>query len=220
MPEEKKKFSLTVLPDGDIEINEVREDGSTNCVYHKSYNPGESLKRNVIDAYDALVQFEKGLTDEQFQAYLEDCRKRNIQYAKLKAIENFSNIVEQIKRQQKKPGQPIYAIVRWRLGSFAGIEWWSENGDEDLPELKDIFMDKYAWTPGSFGITEEGYTIVRLDVSKVFDIHGTPNCNACTHCDAYHRCELTGIDAKDPCERFLLRGITSNQSNSQGKKEA
>lgn len=205
-----KKLKLTLLPDGDIEIRD--EEGKR--VYHKSFDPGDSIRKNLIDAYDFMRAYEDPNFDRE--AYFEEQRKKQ----RWQVLENFDRCLSKLVNDQKDKTKPIYVIAKWWCGQFAGIEKYTTHGDKDLPDLKKEFDEKYAWHPGDFGITEQGYTIVKIEAQSIINHRGVPNCAACAHCDACHQCELTGIDAKDPCERFLLRGITSNQSNSQSKKEA
>lgn len=53
-------FALFLLPNGEIEVCKVLDsEGSYMTLYHKSYNAGESLKQNLLDAYDAYCEYEK-----------------------------------------------------------------------------------------------------------------------------------------------------------------
>ena len=53
----KRFLTLKLLPDGDIEIveNKRGEFGQFHYeerIYHKSFNPGEKIKDNLIEAYE------------------------------------------------------------------------------------------------------------------------------------------------------------------------
>ena len=61
----KRFFILKLLPDGDIEIAERKpvENGNfyyEERVYHKSFDPGEKIKDNLIDAYEEWERLEDG----------------------------------------------------------------------------------------------------------------------------------------------------------------
>ncbi len=47
-------YILILHPDGDISINQYSMTRPTECkcVYHKSYNPDETIKNNLIEAYE------------------------------------------------------------------------------------------------------------------------------------------------------------------------
>ena len=157
-----KKLKLTLLPDGDIEIHD--EEGKR--IYHKSYDQGDNLKKNLIDAYDFLHTAENPNFDRE--KYEEEQRQRNL-YSQMRT---FSKIVDYVLRQQKKKNQPVYAIVGWWCGSFNGLEMFTCEGEADLPDLKKKFDEKYAWHPGDFGITEQGYTIVKIEAHSICDSEG------------------------------------------------
>jgi hypothetical protein len=47
-----KKYMLRLLDDGDIDIiTESKQLGCYDIVYHKTYNPSDDLKENLINAY-------------------------------------------------------------------------------------------------------------------------------------------------------------------------
>ena len=48
------KYLLKLLPDGDIEILGYYDDmpQAFSCVYHKSYNPSETIEENLLNAYE------------------------------------------------------------------------------------------------------------------------------------------------------------------------
>lgn len=57
------KPMMTILPDGDIEIwsAEIMPDGEwrkVERVRHRSYNPGDSLKENVLQEFEAMEGME------------------------------------------------------------------------------------------------------------------------------------------------------------------
>ena len=56
------KYMLRLLPDGDIDIiTESKEKGCYDMIYHKTYNPGDDLKENLINAYEEWKKLtEKG----------------------------------------------------------------------------------------------------------------------------------------------------------------
>ncbi|MBQ7244621.1 MAG: hypothetical protein IJS52_10545 [Bacilli bacterium] len=191
----KNKYSLTLLEDGDIEIH----DSSGKRVYHKSFDLGDEIKKNLIDAYEWLRAAEN--PDFDRKKYAEEQRQRNL-YSQMRT---FSKIVDYVLRQQKKKNQPVYAIVGWWCGSFNGLEMFTCEGEADLPDLKKKFDEKYACHPGDFGITEQGYTIERIDVGMAFDDEGRPTCRACERF-RNGACQLYSFETREPCERFLLRG--------------
>lgn len=57
------KYMLRLLPDGDIDIISDEFAGGYTIVYHKTYNPGDNLKENLMNAYEEwkkLTEAEKG----------------------------------------------------------------------------------------------------------------------------------------------------------------
>lgn len=57
-----KKFILRLLPNGDIDI--IYDNGSWSyTIYHKTFNPGEKIKDNLIEAYEKWVKLTGGEND-------------------------------------------------------------------------------------------------------------------------------------------------------------
>lgn len=55
------KYMLMLLPDGDIDIISDEFVGGYTIVYHKTYNPGDDLKDNLMKAYEEWEKLtEKG----------------------------------------------------------------------------------------------------------------------------------------------------------------
>ena len=72
---------------------------------------------------------------------------------------------EYIKNKQKNhsvQNPRIFAIARYWLGHFENIEIFSNMGEEDLPELKKIYEEKYKWKPGQIGITEQSFKLIEI----------------------------------------------------------
>lgn len=56
----KKKYMLRLLEDGDIDIiTESEELGCYTRVYHKTYNPSENIKDNLMKAYEEWKKLTK-----------------------------------------------------------------------------------------------------------------------------------------------------------------
>lgn len=53
------RYMLRVLNDGDIDI--ISDEGNSWCkvVYHKTYNPGENIKDNLMKAYEEWEKLTK-----------------------------------------------------------------------------------------------------------------------------------------------------------------
>ena len=84
----------------------------------------------------------------------------------------LGNAIDNLLSDQVDRKQPVYVICRWWCGAFAGIEEFSTEGEKDLDDIKKLFMEKYAWTPSSFGITEQGFTLEKITCEHVLDIYG------------------------------------------------
>lgn len=57
--EHRKKYELIMLSDGDIEIYQVKPSGTRISVRHRSYNPGDKLKQNLIQEFEAMSEMEE-----------------------------------------------------------------------------------------------------------------------------------------------------------------
>ena len=59
--------------------------------------------------------------------------------------------------------KPLYAIAYYWLGEFEGL-----TGDvaDNYEELKKIYDEKYAWKPGYFGVTEQHYEIIEIEINN------------------------------------------------------
>lgn len=88
-------------------------------------------------------------------------------------IRIFNAVLSAVINKQKNLKQPIYVIASFWCGRFDGIETvFTENGDNDLEEIKKIFDEKYAWKEGMFGVTERSYKLIRVDLTSVLDGFG------------------------------------------------
>ena len=57
------KYMLRLLPNGDIDIITDDEPWIYKSVYHKTFNPGENIKDNLMEAYEEWAKL-LGLEDE------------------------------------------------------------------------------------------------------------------------------------------------------------
>lgn len=55
----RKKYELTMLADGDIEIYEMKPSGKRVRVRHRSFNAGDKLKQNLAEEFDAMQEMEE-----------------------------------------------------------------------------------------------------------------------------------------------------------------
>lgn len=42
----------------------------------------------------------------------------------------------------------------------------------DKEEIEKIFLDKYAWLPGSFGVTEQTYQLLEVNAKEIMNYRG------------------------------------------------
>jgi hypothetical protein len=55
----RKKYELTMLADGDIEIYEMKPSGKKVRVRHRSFNAGDKLKQNLAEEFEAMEAMEE-----------------------------------------------------------------------------------------------------------------------------------------------------------------
>lgn len=82
------------------------------------------------------------------------------------------NLIKQIINLQKNINQPIYLICRFWCGEFCEIVKFSTEGKKDLEEMKKIFQEKYAWKENTFGITEQTYELIEIDLKTILNCFG------------------------------------------------
>ncbi len=88
-------------------------------------------------------------------------------------IKIFNSVLSAIINEQVNLSQPIYVIAKYWCGRFDGIETlFTDDGDNDLEEIKKIFDEKYAWKEGMFGVTERSYELIRVNLTGVLDGFG------------------------------------------------
>ncbi|MGM9969823.1 MAG: hypothetical protein ACI35S_05440 [Anaeroplasma sp.] len=87
--------------------------------------------------------------------------------------EPFNKVLSIMINKQVNLSQPIYVISSFWLGHFNGFTgMFTTNGDSDLEEIKKLFMERYSWKPHSFGVTEQSFKLVRIDIKCVLDAYG------------------------------------------------
>jgi hypothetical protein len=64
--------------------------------------------------------------------------------------------------------KPFYLIAEYWLGDLKGF---IKIGD-DKEEIEKIFLDKYAWLPGSFGVTEQTYQLLEVNAKEIMNYGG------------------------------------------------
>ena len=64
--------------------------------------------------------------------------------------------------------KPFYLIAEYWLGDLKGF---IKIGD-DKEEIEKIFLDKYAWLPGSFGVTEQTYQLLEINAKEIMNYKG------------------------------------------------
>lgn len=62
----------------------------------------------------------------------------------------------------------FYLIAEFWLGDFQGFV---KIGD-DKEEIEKIFLDKYAWLSGSFGVTEQTYQLLEVNAKEIMNYRG------------------------------------------------
>ena len=68
----------------------------------------------------------------------------------------------------------FYLIAEYWLGDFQGFVKISD----DKEEIEKIFLDKYAWLPGSFGVTEQTYQLLEVKAKEIINYRGEKNENS------------------------------------------
>ena len=88
-------------------------------------------------------------------------------------FEIFNFYLSHLINKQKDLSKPIYLIASYWCGVFNGITGiFSTEGDKDLEEIKKQFQDKYAWKENSFGITEQSYRLIKVDLTTILNWDG------------------------------------------------
>ena len=64
--------------------------------------------------------------------------------------------------------KPFYLIAEYWLGDLQGF---IKIGD-DKEEIEKIFLDNYAWLPGSFGVTEQTYQLLEIHAKEIMNYRG------------------------------------------------
>ena len=62
----------------------------------------------------------------------------------------------------------FYLIAEYWLGDFQGFV---KIGD-DKEEIEKIFLDKYAWLPGTWGVTEQTYQLLEVKAKEIIKYRG------------------------------------------------
>ena len=60
---------------------------------------------------------------------------------------------------------PLYLIAEYWLSDLKGF---IKIGD-DKEEIEKIFLDKYAWLPCSFGVTEQTYKLLEVNAKEIMN---------------------------------------------------
>lgn len=69
--------------------------------------------------------------------------------------------------------KPFYLIAEYWLGDFQGFV---KIGD-DKEEIEKIFLDKYAWLPSTWGVTEQTYQLLEVNAKELMNYRGERNEN-------------------------------------------
>lgn len=64
--------------------------------------------------------------------------------------------------------KPFYLIAEYWLGEFRGF---IKIGD-DKEEIEKIFLDKYAWLPNTWGVTEQAYQLLEVSAKEIMNYRG------------------------------------------------
>ncbi len=64
--------------------------------------------------------------------------------------------------------KPFYLIAEYWLSDLKGFV---TIGD-DREEIEKIFLDKYAWLPGNFGVTEQTYQLLEVKAKEIMNYRG------------------------------------------------
>ena len=64
--------------------------------------------------------------------------------------------------------KPFYLIAKYWLGNLQGF---ITIGD-DKEEIMKIFDEKYVWTPGTLGVTEESYELLEVNAKVIMNRNG------------------------------------------------
>lgn len=62
--------------------------------------------------------------------------------------------------------KPFYLIAEYWLGDLKGF---IKIGD-DREEIEKIFLDKYAWLPSTWGVTEQTYQLLEVNAKEIADL--------------------------------------------------
>ena len=62
------EYILILHPDGDISINQYSMISASECkcIYHKTYNPGEDIQENLIEAYKKWEELSYDCKEKEF----------------------------------------------------------------------------------------------------------------------------------------------------------
>lgn len=69
--------------------------------------------------------------------------------------------------------KPFYLIAEYWLGDLKGF---IKIGD-DREEIEKIFLDKYAWLPNTWGVTEQTYQLLEVNAKEIMNYRGERNEN-------------------------------------------
>lgn len=64
--------------------------------------------------------------------------------------------------------KPFYLIAEYWLGDLKGF---IKIGD-DREEIEKIFLDKYAWLPNTWGVTEQAYQLLEVSAKEIMNYRG------------------------------------------------
>ena len=64
--------------------------------------------------------------------------------------------------------KPFYLIAKYWLGNLQGF---IKIGD-DKEEIMKIFDEKYVWTSGTLGVTEESYELLEVNAKVIMNGNG------------------------------------------------